>query len=144
MATSALHFCLCLSSSHAQLFLSLTASKPMLFHVKKISASPTQEDHFAPEIEHAILGMQPRRLKNSSARSSWCHVRLCQLPGQTDRVPVGRPSLHKAINDHGALQANQLVPGRESRVGSITLCPESALPACLPPALPGPPLPTPP
>lgn len=75
-----------------------------LFHMKKISSSPTQEDHFAPEIEHAILGMQPRHLKNSSVRSLWCHVQLCQLPGQTDGVPVGRPSPHKAINDHGALQ----------------------------------------
>lgn len=106
--------------------------------MKKISASPTQEDHFAPEIEHAILGMQPRRLKNSSARSSWCHVWLCQLLGQTDRVPVGRSSLQKAINDHGALQqTNWCLAGRAGWAASRCALAQP----CLPPTRPGPPLP---
>lgn len=112
--------------------------KPMHFiRKKKIPASPTQEDHFAPEIEYAILGMQPGLLKNSSARSSRCHAQLCQLPGQTDRVPVGRSCPHKAINDHGALQqANWCLAGRggeQHRPGSQTLL--------LPPSCPLPPPP---
>lgn len=138
-ALSALFFVPLFQSCPAVSFSHCIRTQTHVFHMKKISASPTQEDHFAPEIEHAILGMQPRHLKNSSARSLWCHVWLCQLLGQTDRVPVGRSSLQKAINDHGALQQNQLVPGGESRVGSIPLCPGSALPAPYPPWAPSPP-----
>lgn len=42
--------------------------------------------------------MQPGRLKNSGWR---CQAGLCQLPAHTDRVPGGRSSPRKAINDHG-------------------------------------------
>lgn len=113
-----------------------------VFHMEKkikISAPPppTQEDHFAPEIEHAILGMQPSRLKNSSARCSWCHVRLCQLPGQTDGVPVGRPCPHKAINDHGALQqTNWCLAGRAGWAASCCTTTRRCLPASCPPRAP--------
>ena len=132
-------FCASLPVVPSCFFLSLPSNpNPCVSYKKKISASPTQEDHFTPEIEHAILGMQPRHLKNSSARSSWCHVRLCQLPGQTDGVPVGRPSPHKAINDHGALQQTNWCLAR--RAGWAPLCyapTQSCLPASLLPS-PGP------
>lgn len=142
MATTSLRlFFVCLSSSHTQLFLSLPLNpNPCVsYEKKKISASPTQEDHFAPEIEHAILGMQPRHLKNSAARSSWCHVRLCQLPGQTERVPVGRPSPHKAINDHGALQqTNWCLAGRAGWAASRYAPTQHCLPPLCPPQAPSP------